>query len=71
MIKGRYVVQIVADFSYDKKAYEKLQERFASSWIETALTYQIKRIFSSGNPQVKVTRLLADIYKVGDEDASD
>ena len=74
MIKGRYVVQIVVDFSYDKepdeKTYKKLQERFASSWVEDVLKYWMTRIFCNGKPQIKVTRQLADIVR-SDEDASD
>ncbi len=72
MIKGRYVAQIVVDFSYDKKpeeTYKRLQERFNSDWIENALAFWMKRIFNNGKPQIKVTRQLVDVVR-SDEDAT-
>lgn len=75
MIKGRYVAQIEIDFSYhsnpSKSEFEFSYDKLHSDWMEKAIKYHLNEIFYGGNTQIKVTKQLADIYKVGDEDASD
>ncbi|WP_298535726.1 hypothetical protein [uncultured Methanobrevibacter sp.] len=74
MIKGRYVAQIEIDFSYirlSENQYEMAHAKLYSGWMEEAIEHHLNEIFYSANPQIKVTRQLADICKEGDEDASD
>lgn len=68
MLKGRYVALLVVDLHVESDSLEPARTRLHDGTMDKALTDWLQEKFGDGGT-VQLTRQVADLYEVGENDA--